>query len=162
MITTTRRQFLKMTGALGLGGAAAAVLEKLALTSAWAQTQTDYKALVLVFMAGGNDGNQTVIPLSGAPGLGDADVTLGYPAYSAERNAQGLAIAAANLLPISPGAANPTLGTFGLSPAFGVTFNATTGTVTIPIPGIKALYDQGQMAFVPNVGTLPRPLSKQQ
>jgi uncharacterized protein (DUF1501 family) len=148
-----------MTGALGMGGAAAAVLHKLALTSAWAQTQTDYKALVCVFMAGGNDGNQTVIPLSGAPGFGSADVTLGYPAYSGERTPQGLAIAAASLLPINPGAANPTLGTFGLNPAFGVAFNGGNG---ISIPGLKTNYDNGQVAIVPNVGTLPRPLSKAQ
>jgi uncharacterized protein (DUF1501 family) len=45
-----------MAATIGLGAPVAAVLEKLALTTAWAQTQTDYKALVCVFLSGGNDG----------------------------------------------------------------------------------------------------------
>jgi uncharacterized protein (DUF1501 family) len=148
-----------------MGGVAAAILEKLALSTAWAQTQTDYKALVCVFLGGGNDGNQTVVPLSGATGFGSADVTGGYPAYSNERSAQGLAIPATgtgSLLSISAGQANPNLGTFGLNPALGTTFTATTGSVSIPIPSFKALYDSGKVAIVCNVGTLIQPLTKAQ
>src|SRR5262245_34871230 len=171
MITTTRRQFLRLTAGLGLGGVAAAILEKCALSTAWAQTQTDYKALVCVFLNGGNDGNQTVVPLSGATGFPAADVTGGYPAYFAERSGPGLAIAAppatgpepaGALLRISPGPANPNLGPFGLHPSLGLTFNAITGTTTIPIPSLKALYDQGKVAIVCNVGTLIQSLTKPQ
>jgi uncharacterized protein (DUF1501 family) len=171
MMNPSRRRFLRWTAGLGLSGMAAAMLEKLVLTSAWAQPPTDYKALICVFKAGGNDGNQTVVPLSGAPGFPAADVTGGYPAYSNERNGQGLAIAAppatgtepaGTLLRISPGSANPNLGTFGLNPNLGLTFNATTGSVTIPIPSLKALYDQGKVAVVCNVGTLLQPLTKAQ
>jgi uncharacterized protein (DUF1501 family) len=171
MLTPTRRQFLRLTAGLGLGGAAAVFLEKCALSTAWAQGPADYKALVCVFLNGGNDGNQTVVPLSGATGFGAPDPTGGYPAYFAERSGPGLAIAAppatgpepANtLLRISPGAGNPNLGTFGLHPSLGLTFNATTGTVTIPIPGLKTLYEAGKVAVVCNVGTLPQTLSKAQ
>src|SRR5262249_40756857 len=160
-----------MTSALGLGGVAAAMLEKCALSTAWAQGATDYKALVCVFLNGGNDGNQTVVPLSGAAGFPAADVTGGSPASSAERSGPGLATAAppatgpepANtLLRISAGAANPNLGPFGLHPNLGLTFNAITGGVTIPVPSLKALYDQGKVAIVCNVGTLIQSLSKAQ
>jgi uncharacterized protein (DUF1501 family) len=176
-MTPNRRQFLRYTAALGLSGAAASILDKLILTSAWAQTQTDYKALVCIFFAGGNDANQMIVPLSGATGFGAADVTGGYTAYFNERNAQGLAIAAppatgtegANqLLRINPGAANPALGTFGMhynlggSNADRLTFNATTGTVTIQVPSLKALYDQGKVAVVCNVGSLWKSFNKAQ
>src|SRR5262249_22069877 len=158
------RQFLRLTAGLGLGGAAASVLHRFALSTAWAQTQTDYKALVCVFLNGGNDGNNTVVPLSGGTGFGTADVTGGWTAYFNERNGPGLvsttagtalppatgAEATGQLLRISAGAANPDLGgggvTFGLNWFLGTTFNATTGTVTIPIPSLKALYDAGKMA----------------
>jgi uncharacterized protein (DUF1501 family) len=171
MFTPTRRQFLRLSAGLGLGAGAAIMLEKLALSTAYAQTTGDYKALVCVFLAGGNDGNQTVVPLSGAPGFGDADVTGGYPAYSAERAGPGLAIAAppatgdepANtLLRISAGDNNPNLGMFGLHPRFGLSFASTTGGTTINIPSLKTLYVNGKVAIVPNVGTLPVSISKRQ
>ena len=47
----------------------------------------DYKALVLVFWQGGNDGNNTIIP-----NHNDLSVS-NYSAYSSARNIQGLAIA---------------------------------------------------------------------
>ena len=178
MMTPTRRQFLRLTAALGLGGAAAAVLEKFALTTAWAQTQTDYKALVCVFMGGGNDGNNMVVPLSGGTGFGSADVTGGWPAYFNERNLGGAGLVTAtagtllppasgpeptgSLLRINPGAANPNLGMFGLNWFLGTTFNSVNGNVTIPIPSFKALYDLGKSAVVCNVGTLIQPISKAQ
>jgi uncharacterized protein (DUF1501 family) len=156
-----------LTAALGLGGAAAAVFEKFALSTAFAQTQTDYKALVCVFLNGGNDGNQMIVPLSGAAGFPAADVTGGYPAYFNERNGQGLAITAppatgtepaGTLLRISPGAANPNLGTFGMHPNLGISF--VTGTITVP--SFKALYDAGKVAVVCDIGTLIQPLTKAQ
>jgi uncharacterized protein (DUF1501 family) len=180
MKTLSRRQFFRWTAGLGLSAVAAAFLEKLTLTQAWAQTQTDYKALVCVFFAGGNDGNQVVVPLSGATGWGSADVTGGYPAYSTERSlgGQGLIttasgtvappnpppnpVATGNLWPINPGAANTNLGMFGLNYFLGTTFNSVNGTVTIPIPSFKALYDQNKSAVVCNVGTLLQPLTKAQ
>ncbi|HJY26571.1 MAG TPA: hypothetical protein VJ306_00960, partial [Pyrinomonadaceae bacterium] len=51
---------------------------------------TDYKALVCVFMNGGNDGNNMLISLDQ------------YNEYSNVRSAAGLALAQVDLLPISP------------------------------------------------------------
>ena len=65
----------------------------------------DYKALVCIFLDGGNDGNNSVIP----------NYTEGYNQYAAARQAQGLAIPRNNLLPITP----PSMGgqVYGFHPA---------------------------------------------
>ena len=52
----------------------------------------DYRALVCVFLYGGNDGNNMVVPLT----------TTEYNAYAAARSTSGLAIANGSLLPITP------------------------------------------------------------
>jgi uncharacterized protein (DUF1501 family) len=171
MWNPTRRNFLRLAAGLGVGAGAAGLLSRLAFSTAFGQTAGDYKALVCVFLGGGNDANNLVVPLSGAPGFPAADVTGGYPAYSAERSGPGLALTAPpatgteppnTLLRIEPGAANPSLGTFGLHPRMGLTFDAVTGGTTITIPSVKTLYDQGKMAVVANVGTLFQSISKAQ
>jgi uncharacterized protein (DUF1501 family) len=83
----------------GLGGTAlASMMQKFYLSTALAQG-SGYKALVCVFLQGGNDGNNTVIPYDG------------YAAYSAVRASSGLAIAQSSLLQIGT-----SFGTFGLHP----------------------------------------------
>jgi uncharacterized protein (DUF1501 family) len=54
------------------------------------QAATDYKALVCVFLNGGNDGNNMLVSLDQ------------YTEYSNARSAAGLALAQVDLLPISP------------------------------------------------------------
>ena len=106
-----------------------------------------YKALVCVFLSGGNDGNNTIIP-----NHNDANVS-NYAAYSAARSAQGLALAQNTLLPISvPSMSNLT---YGLHPSFG----QVTGGLN---NGIHELYGQGKMAFAINVGSLASPMNKTQ
>lgn len=57
-----RRDFVKVSiraaSALGMAGA----FSRLGLTNAFAQASTEYRALVCIFLFGGNDGNNTVIP----------------------------------------------------------------------------------------------------
>ena len=94
----------------------------------------DYKALVCVFLNGGNDSNNMVVPKHNA----------GYAEYSAARSVQGLAIPQNNLLSITP----PSLGLeFGLHP------NLTE---------LHELWGQNKLAAVCNVGTLVQPITKQQ
>jgi uncharacterized protein (DUF1501 family) len=103
---------------------------------------TDYRALVCVFLNGGNDSHNTIIPLDGA-----------YAGYFAARNADGLAIAQASLeaTAITP----PALGTrFGLHPSLGP---ATAGA-----PSLHGLWGQGRLAVVCNVGPLVEPLTQAQ
>ncbi len=92
-----RRSFMQRSGfalSAALGGAALAPL-LLAPSRAWA---ADYKALVCVFLYGGNDGSNTIVPTDAAR----------HGAYAAARPA--LAIPRASLVPLN--------GTeFGLHPA---------------------------------------------
>ena len=74
----TRRAFLGRTAALSSVGFAARLgaLGFAASSRAQAAGASDYKALVCVFMFGGNDGNNTVVPLDSS----------GYANYSKVRN----------------------------------------------------------------------------
>ncbi len=90
-MATTRRDFLR-NSACALGGLAmASSLDSFGVVHALTpQAATDYKALVCLFMNGGNDGNNMFVSLDQ------------YSAYSAARSAAGLAIPQASLLPVSP------------------------------------------------------------
>ena len=112
---------------------------------------SDYRALVCLFMAGGNDGNNTIIP-----NHSDANLS-NYTTYFNARNAAGLALAQSSLLPISV----PKMGglTYGLNPALGP---MTQNGNTIVNNGIHELWAQGRMAVVANAGTLVAPLTRTQ
>src|SRR5215468_7981166 len=91
-MTLSRREFLLRSGCSALSAAALATgIQRFGLVHAFAQGTT-YKALVCIFLGGGNDGNNTVVPLD----------TVGYGAYSSVRSSSGLAIAQGSLLPITP------------------------------------------------------------
>ena len=125
-----RRHFLRHAGALGAGSA----LAQLGMLSARAQAVAgDYQALVCVFLYGGNDGNNTVVPIDSA----------GYANYAAVRGP--LALAQGTLLPLAEAGGAARL---GLHPALG-------GSA-----GLQGLWDSGQLAVVANVGTLVQPLTK--
>ena len=98
----TRREFMLQAGACvgyALGAAAfVAGVQRFALINAFAQG-ADYRALVCVFLAGGNDSNNMVIPTG----------TTEYNAYSTVRTASGLAIPRDTLLPITPASAGQSI-----------------------------------------------------
>ena len=80
-----RRDFLRHMGGIGAGAA----LAQLGLLGSRALAAPgDYKALVCIFLAGGNDGNNTIVPID----------TAGYANYSAVRGT--LALPRANLVPL--------------------------------------------------------------
>ena len=97
----TRREFLKNCGRGGMGAAAMlTALSYAARENAYAQGQ-DYRALVCIFLEGGNQGWNTVVPLDQAA----------YNTYATSRGA--LALSQGSLLPITvPGAGN-----FGFHPS---------------------------------------------
>ena len=127
-----RRDFLKTSSAIAAAGLAATP------GLAWSQVVggggafCDYRALVCVFLFGGNDSFNMLVPRS------DAE----YRVYAQSR--ENLAIAQADLLPIR--AANPDGSAYGLHPA---------------MAGIKDLFEQGTAAFVTNVGPLLEPVDKE-
>ena len=131
MKVLNRRDFLRTSGAAAL----------FAATPGLAYSQvvggpgpfTDYKALVCVFLFGGNDSYNMLVP----------NTTAEYNAYAASR--QNLALLQTDLLPITPASsAGPD---FGLHPAMATTQN---------------LFEQGRAAFVTNVGPLVEPTTRDQ
>ncbi|HEX8354396.1 MAG TPA: DUF1501 domain-containing protein, partial [Pyrinomonadaceae bacterium] len=128
----TRRDFLR-TAACALGGAAlASTVESFGLLDAYAQAAPGYRALVCVFLNGGNDGNNMVVPL-------DA----GFADYGNARAASGLALAQSSLLPVSPPSQPGRQ--FGLHPN---------------MPEMQTLFNQGKLAVICNTGPLAEPLTR--
>jgi uncharacterized protein (DUF1501 family) len=100
MTRHTRRDMLRLTCCSAAGAAMVSGLSKLGLVSAFAQGTTDYKALVCIFLFGGNDGNNMVVPIDSR-----------YAGYQSVRGP--LAIPQGQLLPLqSGGQAN-----YGLHPS---------------------------------------------
>lgn len=134
---TTRRDFLRH-GACALGGMAlASSLESFSVVHALTpQAATDYKALVCIFLNGGNDGNNMVIPF-------DPNISTEYPAYNSVRNAAGLAIPQTSLLQISPTGLGGRQ--FGFHPN---------------MPEMQTLFSQNRLAVLCNNGPLVEPLTR--
>ncbi len=125
----TRRQFLCRS--FGAFGAAALAFERFGLFNALAQSAGDYKALVCIFLFGGNDAGNMVIPYTD------------YATYSAARQAAGLAIPQTSLLQISPPSIAGSV--FGLHPS---------------LTGLHELWGMGKLAVVCNVGPLVEPTNR--
>lgn len=146
----TRREFLR-DSACGLTAAAVvSSLDRLSAVNAMVQQQpevaSDYKALVCVFLNGGSDGNNMLVPYTG---YSDAN------GYDATRTASGLAIPKSALLQISP--ANQGGNVFGLHPNL-------SPEVANPaqLPGLMGPWNQGKLAILANYGSLLQPTTKAQ
>ena len=130
MKTLSRRGFLTHSCALGVASAtAASTLAQLGFArQAAAQTATDYRALVCILLAGGNDSYNMLVPT-------DADQ---YTEYAGIRS--DLALPAGDLLAL-PGTTSSGR-SYGLHPG---------------MPGLQSLFSSGDAALVANVGTLLEP-----
>ena len=134
---TSRRKFLtRSLAAIG----AASVAGRLSQVNALAATAcpSDYKALVCVFLFGGNDGNNTVIPVSIAQATNPVNSYANYAKIRA-----GLALPQANLNMINTAKGDG----YGLHPS---------------LVELAALYDSKRLAVVANVGSLVTPLTQTQ
>lgn len=107
-----------------------------------AAPQPDYKALVCLFLAGGNDANNLIVPTDNPT----------YAAYAAGRGA--LALPQTAVLPVTTRTNDGR--TWGFHPALGTNPDGSAGG------GLKGLFDQGKLAVLANVGTLVQPLTKAQ
>ncbi len=127
----SRRDFLKALGG-GLTFGLASSLGRFEALAQGAPGPSDYKALVAVFLFGGNDGNNLLVPNDDA----------GYASYARARPA--IALPRGALLPIQPASGGRA---FGLHPS---------------MPGLQSLFAARHAALVANVGTLVRPLTRAQ
>jgi len=130
MLIRSRRDFLRTTlksvTALGAMGA----MSKFGEMNALAAGSTGYQALVCIFLAGGNDGHNTVIPITTAQ--------QNYSLYAANRGP--LALSQGSLLPIQVGS-----DTYGLHPS---------------LIEIQSLYNAKKAAILANVGMLVAPTNR--
>ena len=133
----SRRVFLRRAAQLSVAGVAAPLVGSLGIASeAAAATADDYKALVCVFLYGGNDYANTLPPYDDA----------NYDLYRAAR--PGLAINRDQLAGSVLHPANDLGGRqYALNPAL------------LPL---RPLFDQGKLAVVLNVGALVQPTTKSQ
>jgi uncharacterized protein (DUF1501 family) len=123
----TRRQLLR-----GLGGTA--LLARLGHLNALAQgAPPDYKALVCVFLTGGNDGHNTIVPLTQSE----------FDAYKATRGSIALPDNNGPLLTVETPEDVP----YGLNPG---------------LAAIHPLWAQGRLAVLANTGMLVQPVTRQE
>ncbi|WP_027468011.1 DUF1501 domain-containing protein [Deefgea rivuli] len=133
----SRREFLRRASALGIAGVAMPMALNLSILgeAVAAASPTDYKALVCVFLAGGNDCHNTLIPYDLAS----------YASYATVR--QTLAVPRTNLVATALGVADSTGKQMALAPEWA---------------GLKGLYDQGVLGVISNIGPLLVPTTKDQ
>lgn len=132
----SRRAFLRRSALLGMAGVAAPFATSLgAIGEAAAATATDYKAMVCVFLHGGNDYANTLIPYDESS----------YAAYAAAR--AGIALKREDLTALSPSTALAGGRQYALAPA---------------LAPLAELFDKGAVAPILNVGTLVMPTTKAQ
>jgi uncharacterized protein (DUF1501 family) len=136
----TRRQFLRTASLASMAGFyASPFMLELNSMAAMAQESTgsDYRALVCVYLQGGNDGHGAVI----------ATDPTSFAAFTQARSgAPGLAYPQTELLPIT--LKTPQSGrTFALNPYLG---------------GVQQLFNSGRAAIIANTGTLIAPATKTQ
>jgi len=136
----SRRSFLRTASLTSMAGFyASPFLIGLNSLAAMAQSTglSDYRALVCVFLQGGNDGHGTVI----------ATDPTSFSAFTQARSgAAGLAYPLADLLPIMPKTSQNGR-TFALNPS---------------LVGLQNLFNAGRAAVVANTGTLIAPATKSQ
>jgi uncharacterized protein (DUF1501 family) len=128
----SRRRFLNIATKTGIAAASAPLWLDQTSVRAFAQMSGTYKAIVVVTLIGGNDGNNSIIPLD----------TSSYGEYAAIR--AGLALPMGSCIPLSKGSGS---GIFGLHPS---------------LVNTAALYNGGRALAVANVGPLAAPTTKAQ
>ncbi|HEX8679271.1 MAG TPA: DUF1501 domain-containing protein [Chthoniobacterales bacterium] len=150
---TTRRKFIRQAACAALGTAALTntIRDLRFINAAMAQTPSvDYKALVCIFLSGGNDSNNLFIPTESSE----------YASYAAIRtpvlaipNSDGSPTSALGLNPL-----NNNGHSYGLHPACRE-LQAMFNGMPMPVNGNSS---SGKLAALFNTGTLVYPLTKAQ
>ena len=142
----SRRDFLRRTACSTIGCATSGALfgqlslmnSVLAATCPPYGAVDDYKALVCLFMLGGNDSFNLLVPT-------DAQR---YSVYNTSRSGpapNGMAIDKSTLIPIHPTTLDRAGDTYGVHPS---------------CPDIASLFESENLAFIVNAGTLVKPTTK--
>ncbi|WP_426166885.1 DUF1501 domain-containing protein [Pseudoduganella sp. R-34] len=138
----SRRAFLKRASALGVAGVAAPwAINLMSIAEAAAATASDYKALVCVFLYGGNDYANTVIPYD----------STNYTLYQGLRPTIAYARDALTATALAPSV--PVMDSTGAAREFAL---APALAPLVPI------FNNGQLGVMLNVGPLVQPTTKLQ
>jgi uncharacterized protein (DUF1501 family) len=139
----TRRLVLQRAMQLSaLGVATPLAINLAAVGEAAAFEATDYKALVCVFLYGGNDYANTLVPYD----VTNYGLYHGIRAGSAGEDESGIALARADLAATA------------LTPLDGAPLaNGLQYALAPQLTGLKSLFDTGRLAVMLNVGTLIQP-----
>jgi uncharacterized protein (DUF1501 family) len=133
-----RRAFLQrsatMTAALGTVGSFALNLATMGEVAAQTSGNSDYKALVCVFLVGGNDYGNTLIPFD----------TTNYNAYQAIRGSLAYPQSALAGTALAPKVPLPNARQMALAPE---------------LAPLKAIFDAGKMSVLLNIGSLIEPIT---
>jgi uncharacterized protein (DUF1501 family) len=142
-INPSRRRFMHQMLAASGSAALPFTLNLAAMSTAAAATASDYKALVCLFLSGGNDGHNTVLAT-------DSTSWNDYVRIRTTAEAGNIVLpgpsASKGVLSIKPSTAQSGR-TFALHPS---------------LAGVKRLFDAGNAAVLANVGTLVQPTTKAQ
>ncbi len=134
----SRRAFLQRASVLSIAGTATPfVLNLAAIGEAAAATASDYKALVCVFLYGGNDYANTLVPYDNAQ----------YGVYAAQRPGLGYGQAQLAATALAPTTPLPGGAQYALAPELGK---------------LLPVFQAGKMAVMLNLGTLVQPTTKAQ
>ena len=137
-IDASRRAFLQRASALSLAGAATPwALNLAAMGEAAAAGATDYKALVCVFLYGGNDYANTLVPADPAS----------YAAYQGMRPTLAYSAGSLAATTLAPTVALPGGRQYALAPE---------------LAPLLPIFTAGRMGVMLNVGTLMQPTTKAQ
>ena len=132
----SRRAFLKRSSMLAMAGSAAPwALSLAAMGEASAATATDYKALVCVFLYGGNDYGNTLIPYDSAR----------YALYQGMRPTLAYTQASLAATVLNPNVALPGGLQYAIAPE---------------LAPLLPIFNAGKMGVMLNVGTLVQPTTK--
>lgn len=137
----TRRSFLRRSALFAGAGAAAGTLRDMKLINSLmaADPPTDYKALVCVFLGGGNDANNWIVPMDNTT----------YAQYAAGRG--NLVLPQNSLLPLRTGP-------LGTDPLYN--YQGRTYGFHPACSQLQTLWGEKKLSIVQNVGTLVRPTTK--
>ncbi len=143
----TRRQFFRQAACAAVGtlSIAATIRDLRLINMAAAQSVfTDYKALVCIFLAGGNDSNNLVVPIGQSEYQNYAAIRQNLALYEASANPHP-SDPSRNLIPINP--LNPDGHSYGLHP---------------DAAELATLFEEGKMGLLFNVGPLVHPVTRTQ
>ena len=151
--SASRREFLRRASALAgsVGPAALPFAMNLASMNAAVAQTADYKAIVCLFLYGGNDSANMVLPTD----------TASWDAYTTVRNT-GTDPIALKAVGTAKDAAAALGGVLPLAPNFTVFAENNTRSFALhpAMPEMQALFNQARVGIIANAGPLIQPMTK--